>query len=312
MEEEKVYGESGLTDDDMESMADFRSETHVGPTPAASRHDQRAGAIPDNLAEVAQALADSGVDAALIRDKIFIDVYNQVVQGPGRDWAAYRRARFTLQTMNRMGALGELIPADPQPSAPAVPKEKEAEKPLPKPKNSPADEIAIFGYHHLDRSEIMDNLAIVGGVLGITLLAAVAMYLCVTYGNAAAMASTGTISLATIIAAVVRIASRWHQRFPLRYRMMRLVVCLSLLFSTAAWWAAKGAWMLACAISDITIDIPTFGVSLFGVLAAISIAAHLKLCRTYNPTKARILGWVEVVALTFAMGAFLFCAIHKP
>ncbi|MGN0228853.1 MAG: hypothetical protein ACI4BH_03490 [Muribaculaceae bacterium] len=309
MEEEKVYGESGLTDDDLERVVDCRSECQTSAMPDAPRQDSNEAKLPDDPTKVAQALADCGLDAALIWDKIFIDIYNQVVQGPGREWAPYRRARFTLETMNRMGALGVVMPAKSHPAAPVI-AEKKRDTPLPK--NTPAEDIAIFGYHHLDRSEIMDNLAIVGGVLGITLLAAVAVYLCITFGSTAALTSTGTVSLAVIIAAVVRIAGRWHQRFPLRYRMTRLVVCLVLLLSTSAWWAAKGMWALACTLSGITIAIPTFGVSLFGVLAAISIGAHMKLYHTYNPSKAYILGWVEALALTFALGAFLLCAINKP
>ena len=310
MEEEKVYGESGLTHDDMEYLLDSRPESQASAVPAAPRQEADELKIPDDLAEVAQALADCSVDEALIEDKEFIGYYNLVVQGPGRDWTPYHRARFTLQTMSRMGAPGLVMPAPSQPIAPAVLEKKEENTPLPK--NTAADDIAIFGYHQLDRSEIKDNLVILGGVLGITVLAVVAVYLSIIFGGTTAMSTTGTISLAVIIAAVVRIASRWHQRFPFRYRIMRLVVCLVLLLSTAAWWAAKGAWMLACTVSGNAIDISTFGLSMFGVLAAISIGAHLRLCSSNNPNKAYVLGWVEALALTFALGAFLFCAVNKP
>lgn len=316
MDEDKVYGASGLTDEDLEFFLSSHEEARNIPNPAASpKEAESAVTCVDDDTVIAQAISDCGQNFDMLHNPVFIQSYNQIAQGPGRGWPIERRVRFAIQTMNRMGAL-EINPKSQNatPSHPNKPLPNIPEHPLLNgiPRESEQNDLAIFGYHHLDRHEIIDNLIIVGGVLGMTILAALATYLCITFNVPNAAAGVGTISLVAVIASVVRLAQKWHQRFTFRYRMMRLVACLALLFSTAAWHIAKSAWQLVCFIANADINIITFGMSMFGLLSIISLLSHLKLCHTYDPRGARILGWVEALAFTFAIGAFLFCVIHKP
>jgi len=308
--EDKVHGASGLTDEDLEFYMDSRAETPLGSQSHVTSSQEPDAVISDDDAIISRALADNGLDPDLRHTCEFIVYYNQVAQGPGLHWNPERRVRFTLQTLNRMGALereAETRPLDPLVSEVSPPRLSRN-----KPDVSGPDDLAVFGYHHLDRREITDNLVIMGGILGITLLAAGATYLSVSLDNPRASGTVGGISLAAIIAAIVRFAGKWHHRFPLRYRMVRLAVCMALLFSTAAWHMARGAWQIICSIAKTTIDIPAFGMSMFAVSGIISLLSHLALCRTFRPDHARILGWIEALSLTCAIGAFLFCAIHKP
>lgn len=308
--EDKIpYGASGLTDEDLDFYLESHSDIQVKPIPVDSPHESHPGTILDNSIEIAKVLAECGLDSDVLQNPIFVKSYNRVATGPGRNWAPERRTKFTLQTMNRMGASDRVHTESPNLSVPDV-QEPTVEEPSRG--NNPADDLAFWGYHYLDRNEIIGNLTILGGILIIVLLAAGATYLCVSFNFSKGSAVAGTISLAAISAAVIRLAGKWHQRFPFRYRMVRLVVCMALLFSTAAWWAVKSVWLMACYVSDTTINILPFGLSLFGVLSIVSLVSHLKLCYTYEPRRARLLGWIEALALTFAIGAFLFCAVHKP
>lgn len=316
MAEDKVHGASGLTDEDLEFFLSSREEAGDIPDHAASQNEPvSAVTCVEDEAAIARAISDCGQNSDMLHNPVFIQCYNQIAQGPGLDWPIERRVRFAIQTMNRMGALEinpesqHATPSHPDRQLPNIP-----EHPLSNgvPRESEQDDLAIFGYHHLDRHEIIGNLIIVGGVLGMTILAALATYLCITFNLPKVSAGVGTISLAAVIASVVRLAQKWHHRFTFRYRMIRLVACMTLIFSTAAWHVAKGAWQLICYIADTDISIITFGMSMFGLLSIISLLSHLKLCHTYDPRRARILGWVEALALTFAIGAFLFCVIHKP
>lgn len=305
MAEDKVHGASGLTDEDMEFILSSQAEARKIPNPAASQNEAESALTSVDDAAIAQAISDCGQNTDMLHNPVFIQIYNQIAQGPGRDWPVQRRVRFAIQTMNRMGAL-EINPESQHVSvsyrdrqAPGFP-----EHPLPdgNTRDSGQDELAIFGYHHLDGHEIIDNLIIVGGVLGMTILAALATYLCITFNMPKASAGVGTISLAAVIASAVRLARKWHQRFTFRYRIIRLVACIALLFSTAAWYVAKSAWQLVCYITNTDINVTTFGISMFGLLSIISLLSHIKLCHTYDPRRARILGWVEALALTFAIG----------
>ncbi len=307
--EDKVRGASGLTDDDLEFYLDSQDRMKVNSPHVVPVREPEAS-ISDDDPIIAKALTSCGQSPDLRHDWQFVVCYNQVAQGPGLHWAPERRVRFTLQTMNRMGALeAEQERRSPVRSVSDILPLRQSQT---RPEVSATSDIAVFGYHHLDRHEIIDNLIIVGGIVGITLLAAGATFLCLVLDIPKASAPAGAISLAAVIAAVARFASKWHQRFSFRYRMVRLAVCMALLFSTAAWHVAHGAWHLICLVAKTTIDIPEFGMWMFGVLAALSLLSHLMLCRTYRPDHGRILGWIEALAFTFAIGAFLFCAIHKP
>lgn len=312
-ETEKIHGTSGLTDEDLEFHLESRIDVQVKPTPVADGQELLPDTLPDDNDEIVRALIDCGMDSDLLKNPIFIKCYNQVADGPGRSWTPYRRTKFSLQTMNRAGALDIVKSCRPNVSPNVPPKtERKSNVEYLSHNNKHYNDLDVFGYRHLDRSEILGNLAVVGGVLCIVLLAIGATYLAISFHRPTATAATTTISLTAIIAAVIRLAGKWNHRFPLRYRMTRLVVCMILLFSTAAWWTAKGAWLIACRIFETEIDEVSFGLSMFGVFVIISLVAHLKLCRTYEPGKARILGWIEVLTLTLAIGAFLFCAVHKP
>lgn len=315
-EDNNIKGASGLTDEDLEFFMDSRAELREIPASAVLVNESGHAVISDgNDIAIAQALMECGQNPDMLQNPIFIKYYNQVAEGPGREWPIERRVGFVIQTMNRMGALE--IGTESQHISGNLPNRQRPDISEPtqancNPREPKQEDLAIFGYHHLDKQEIIDNLIIVGGVLVITILAVSVTYLCIILNVPKASAGIGTISLAAIIASVVRLARKWHQRFTFKYRMVRLIVCMALLFSTAAWHVAKSAWQFACYLTNSNISIPKFGVSMFGLLSVISLLSRIKLCRVYDPRHARFLGWIEALALTFAIGAFLFCAIHKP
>lgn len=289
---QESFGESGLRKEDIEDfIVDSDSDTEQ---------------------EIVRSVVGHGFNAELSRDALFREYYRMVAEGPGKDWSPERRADFALQTMHRMGVI-EWPAKRPFGSSEKAEHSEHSEN-SESSKTPPAQDFTkeLFGYRPLSRDEIKDNLIVVAGVGGIVLLAAVGVAVGVATGSVATGAGIGGASVAVFCAAASRLASHWHTRFTRKYRLVRLLVCLTLLFSGTAWLAAKETWKLLCSMTGTEISIPAFGLSLFGLMAVIGVASHIKLCRSYDPRTAKSLGWLEALAAVLAIGALLFVAINKP
>lgn len=289
---QESFGESGLRKEDIEDfIVDSDSDTEQ---------------------EIVRSVVGHGFNAELSRDALFREYYRMVAEGPGKDWSPERRADFALQTMHRMGVI-EWPAKRPFGSSEKAEHSEHSEN-SESSKTPPAQDFTkeLFGYRPLSRDEIKDNLIVVAGVAGIVLLAAVGVAVGVSTGSVATGAGIGGASVAVFCAAASRLASHWHTRFTCKYRLVRLLVCLTLLFSGTAWLAAKETWKVLCSMTGTEISIPAFGLSLFGLMAVIGVASHIKLCRSYDPRTAKSLGWLEALAAVFAIGALLFVAINKP
>lgn len=175
-EDNKVHGESELTDEDFEFLMDSQAESREIPMTAASVNvSERAVIFNDNDDTIEQAIIDCGQNPEMLQNPVFIKCYNQVAEGPGRNWSIARRVRFAFQTMNRMGALEigtETQHVSEVSSNRQCPDISEPPQANSNTRDPEKEDLAIFGYHHLDKHEIFDNLIIVVGVLGITILAA--------------------------------------------------------------------------------------------------------------------------------------------
>lgn len=291
-ERQESFGESGLRKEDIEDFI-------VDPD-------------SDTEQEIVRSVEGHGFNAELSRDALFREYYRMVSEGPGKYWTPAHRASFALQTMHRMGVI-EWPPNSLYGRAEKAARSAHSES-SEHSKTPPAQDCTkeLFGYRPLSRDEIKDNLIVVAGVAGIVLLAAVGVAVGVSTGSVATGAAIGGASVAVFCAAASRLASHWHTRFTRKYRLVRLLVCLTLLFSGTAWLAAKETWKVLCSMTGTEISIPAFGLSLFGLMAVIGVASHIKLCRSYDPRTAKSLGWLESLAAVFAIGALLFVAINKP
>lgn len=294
-ERQESFGESGLRKEDIEDFIVYPDS--------------------DTEQEIVGSVVGHGFKAELSRDALFREYYRMVSEGPGKDWSPERRADFALQTMHRMGVI-EWPAKRPLGSSEKAEHSEHSENSenSESSKTPPAQDFTkeLFGYRPLSRDEIKDNLIVVAGVAGIVLLAAVGVTVGVATGSVATGAGIGGASVAVFCAAASRLASHWHTRFTRKYRLVRLLVCLTLLFSGTAWLAAKETWKVLCTLAGTEISIPSFGLSLFGLMAVIGVASHIKLCRIYDPRTAKTLGWLEALAAVFAIGALLFVAINKP
>lgn len=297
---QESFGESGLRKEDIEDFI---------VNPARDTAAER---------DIVAAVEGHGFNAELSRDALFREYYRMVSEGPGRYWTPAHRASFALQTMHRMGVIEwpekSLYGRAERAERSARSAHSESSEHSESSKTPPAQDCTkeLFGYRPLSRDEIKDNLIVVAGVAGIVLLAAVGVAVGVSTGSVATGAGIGGASVAVFCAAASRLASHWHTRFTRKYRLVRLLVCLTLLFSGTAWLAAKETWKVLCSMTGTEISIPAFGLSLFGLMAVIGVASHIKLCRSYDPRTAKSLGWLEALAAVFAIGALLFVAINKP
>lgn len=282
------FGESGLTHEDFEEFI-------VKPECA-----------DDVQTTIIAAVMKLGFEPDITQSALFRKYYRMVSDGPGKTWTPARRAAFALQTMNRMGVIE-------WPKSAGGPKDEPAHEvrpPAPAPQEDGAK--VLFGYRRLSPSEIKDNLTVAAAVLGVVLLAAGGVVLGVVLGSPGTAAGTGGIAVAAFCAVAARLGRRWHTRFTRRYNIARLLVCLALLFSGAAWLAAKDTWSALSSSLGAEIPICTFGLSLFGLMTLMAVGAHIKLCRTDDPRTAKTLGWIEALSVVFAIGSFLFIAINKP
>lgn len=308
----RLYGESGLSpdcfDEDASPDDDFHKET-------------------DTRLEIIRAVMDAGFEPGMADDRLFKEYFDKVAKGPGSGWEPYRQARFALQTMGRCGVIDWPVkkgednrgrretsdiskPAAERESAPRATTE---ESELPPHGNLTFELIKDYfrDYHQLSVDEIKDNLIVVGGILGVVLLAAASVALGVALSSPAVGAGGGAISVATFVAVTARLAGRYHHRFGLPYRMLRLLICLALLFTKAAWVASRELWMLVYDTTHIAFPIPAFGLTVAIILLLSSVWTHITLCRTSMPSKALFLGWLEALEVTFALGALMFGAVYK-
>lgn len=299
-----LYGESGLPPGSLEQ--DY-SEM---PTPA------------DDGVEIGRALEEVGFKPEMQHNDLFREYYRKVTTGPGANWDPYRRARFTLQTMNRAGCIEWPVkPAqtpvagpDKQPEKSAAEIEKLLDRELSRPRfsrpftNLPASTELFEDYKVLTKSEIKDNLIVMLSVLGLVIVTGIGVYFAVRYNKPAIGASAGGGVVVIGMAVASRLGRLWHNRFSRTYSWIRILVCMALLFTKVAWNAASSAYSQFVGLFGDCVSGRVFGLCLCLVLTAMTIITHLKLNRTYDPSAGKTLGWVEALCLTFAVGAFLFSA----
>lgn len=307
-EMQECFGESGLQQEDLEDFI-------VNPG---------AHADADAEQEIVTTVERQGYNPELSRDALFRKYYLMVAEGPGKDWNPSRRTAFALQTMNRMGVIDWQSKISSADSSEISKRPEDSESPeslesvasdAPRRMSAPAEQDytkELFGYRRLSRDEIKDNLTVVAGVTGLVLIAAAGVGVGVATGSPAVGAGIGATSVAVFCAVASRLASRWHTRFTRKYQLVRLLVCLTQLFSGTAWLSAKETWKAICSMTGEVIPVAPFGLCLFSLMTLTALASHIKLCRTDNPRTAKSLGWLEAQATVFALGALLFIAINKP
>lgn len=308
-EEHKHYGESGLSPDFFDDYEAECTEEKVSW---------------QNRQEIVRALTDAGFESTMEKNPLFREYLSKVAEGPGTGWEPYRQARFALQTMNRCGVIDwpkndRAVPAE-TPKTAKTDHESEKKEPAPatmvRQRRRSNIGFEIFkdyfrDYHRLTLMEIKDNLIVVAGIFGVVLLAAASVAIGVALDKPAVGAGGGAISITAFIAVATRLAGKYHHRFGMPYRITRLVVCLALLFSKAAWAASRELWEWICSASGTYISPAGFGVSLSAILLMMAVWTHAALCRTDDPDRAGYLGWIEALAVTFAIGALMFVAINK-
>ncbi len=301
----ECFGESGLQQEDLEDFI-------VNPG---------AHADADAEQEIVTTVERQGYNPELSRDALFRKYYLMVSEGPGKDWSPSRRTAFALQTMNRVGVIDwpSKISSASSSEISKRPEDSESLESVaydaPLRVEAPAEQDytkELFGYRRLSRDEIKDNLIVVAGVAGLVLIAAAGVGVGVATGSPAVGAGIGATSVAAFCAVASRLASRWHTRFTRKYLLVRLLVCLTQLFSGTAWLSAKETWKAICSMTGEVIPAAPFGLCLFGLMTFTALASHIKLCRTDNPRTAKSLGWLEAQATVFALGALLFIAVNKP
>lgn len=302
MKEERIYGESGL---DSEFFAE---------------HDEQERPVenPDGIKE---ALKDMELDETISDSPLFKEYYEMISAGPGKDWDSYRRAKLTIQTMNRAGCI-DLAPlkrkVEPVSSAPRADASHEEEI------REKVDNVTSAGdvylpkagtrdlfddYNPLTSDEIKDNLMVAGGIAGVVALAALSVFFGVKTKKPGIAAAGGAFSVAAFIAVTARLAGHYHHRFKMKYRLTRLLVCLALIFSNSARFAVKEFWILLCRITDYDIPVIPFGMILTVTLLLMALWSYIALCRTFIPSRAKTIGWLSALSVTFAIGSFLFSAI---
>lgn len=305
-EHNHLYGESGL---DAESL----EPDYSGAT---------ASEASDDSAEIGCALEEAGFDPVMQHNDLFLEYYRRVATGPGVDWDAYRRARFTLQTMNRAGCIEwpvktpdtALSKPDGHPEKTAAAINELLDRELSKPRFSrpyagASEPAELFDdYRVLSKSEIRDNLIVALSVAGLVAVTGVGVYFAVRYREPAIGATAGGGAIAVGVAVASRLARMWHSRFSKPYSWARILGCLALLFTKTAWNAASSAYSQFAALFGDIVSGRIFGLCLCLALTAMAVITHVKLNRTYTPSAGKTLGWIEALCLTFAIGAFLFSA----
>lgn len=301
-----LYGESGLPAGSLESC-------YVENTPPA---------MTDDNTEIGRALEESGFLPEMQHNDLFKEYYRKVTTGPGIDWKPYRRARFTLQAMNRQGCIE--WPVQPPATAIATPDsnpeksvaamnellDRELSRPrFSRPIIDSSQSPELFAdYKVLSKSEIKDNLIVMLAVIGLVIVTGIGVYFAILYSRPAIGAAAGGGAVAVGIAVATRMGRLWHNRFTKTYLLVRMLVCAAILFSKVAWNAASSAYSQFIDLFGEILSGRIFGLVLCLILTVMTIITNLKLNRTYSPSAGKTLGWVEALCLTFAVGAFLFSA----
>lgn len=305
-EHKPLYGESGLPAGSLEPG--YTEKPTSAPT--------------DDSAEIGRALEEAGFLPEMQRNKLFAEYYRKVATGPGTDWDPYRRARFTLQVMNRAGCIE--WPVKPPATAVSTPDsnpersaaeinellDRELSRPrFSRPFTYPPESPELFDdYNVLTKSELKDNLIVMLSILGLVILTGIGVYFAILYSRPAIGAAAGGGAVVVGMAVASRLGRMWHNRFTKTYSWVRILVCAALLFTKVAWNAASSAYSQFTDLFGDIVSGRIFGLILCLILTVMTIVTHLKLNRTYSPSAGKTLGWVEALCLTFAVGAFLFSA----
>ena len=141
----------------------------------------------------------------------------------------------------------------PRTAAPAVPvMEVKAERPSqssPRP-NAAANRRAPL-FRQITPDERRANLIVLLAcvlTVGSILAASAVAYFGFGAANVAKDIAVGAGTVATL--QLVRVARRWHRRFAVRFNLCRLALCLALLFSSAAYHAARGIVKGICLLAS--------------------------------------------------------------
>lgn len=204
----------------------------------------------------------------------------------------------------------------PRTAAPAVPvMEVKAERPSqssPRP-NAAANRRAPL-FRQITPDERRANLIILLAcvlTVGSILAASAVAYFGFGAANVAKDIAVGAGTVATL--QLVRVARRWHRRFAVRFNLCRLVLCLALLFSSAAYHGARGIVKCICLLAS---NDHLYAPSAISGMALCTLAALVLKCVVNRLPAAHFhrapwLGWGIGLLLTLAAGFFLSMAIQK-
>lgn len=153
----------------------------------------------------------------------------------------------------------------------------------------------------------LTGVTVIGLILG---LAAVS-YFVFDCKEASMGIGAGGCGVATL--QLVRVTRRWNRRFAVRFNVWRLFVCLTLLFSSAAYQAARGIVTGVCLLAgNESLYTPT---AITGMILCTIAALTLKYAINHLPSehfhRAPWMGWGISLLLTMTMGFFLSMAIQK-
>ena len=202
-------------------------------------------------------------------------------------------------------------------AAPAVPvMEVKAERPPQSPQqpNAAAANHRAPLFRQITPDERRANLIILLAcvlTVGSILAASAVAYFGFGAANVAKDIAVGAGTVATL--QLVRVARRWHRRFAVRFNLCRLALCLALLFSSAAYHAARGIVKGICLLaSNDHLYAPSAisGMALC-TLAALALKCVVNRLPSAHFHRAPWLGWGISLLLTLAAGFFLSMAIQK-
>lgn len=153
----------------------------------------------------------------------------------------------------------------------------------------------------------LTGVAVIGLILG---LAAVSYFVfdCKEASMGIGAGGGGVVTLQ-----LVRVTRRWNRRFAVRFNVWRLFVCLTLLFSSAAYQAARGVVTGVCLLAgNESLYAPTAITGMIlCTIAALTLKYAINLLPSEHFHRAPWIGWGISLLLTMAMGFFLSMAMKS-